>query len=158
MPVGWPLSACPRLSSTAVAARPIARSPAPASARAPSATRPRSPRIREGPTVRNRDINRVNERTKGAPMPPAARVSDTHTCTMIDPGPKPHMVGPVGGPIKPPCSTTVETDHLGQARATDQLQCLTPPPNFIVTGSTSVDVDGLMAARQTDKTMHPPPG
>jgi hypothetical protein len=52
----------------------------------------------------------------------------------------------------------VLTDNLAQARATDKLICATPPPNFIVTGSTSVDVDNLMAARATDKTMHPPPG
>jgi uncharacterized Zn-binding protein involved in type VI secretion len=89
-------------------------------------------------------------------MPPAARVTDTHVCTMADPPvPTPH----VGGPIKPPCSTTVKTNSLGQARATDQLQCTgSPAPNFIVTGSTTVLVNGLMAARQTDKTMHPPPG
>jgi uncharacterized Zn-binding protein involved in type VI secretion len=75
---------------------------------------------------------------------------------MLDPPvPTPH----VGGPIKPPCSTTVQTNGLGQARATDQLQCTgSPAPDFIVTGSTTVMIDNLMAARQTDKTMHAPPG
>jgi uncharacterized Zn-binding protein involved in type VI secretion len=59
----------------------------------------------------------------------------------------------------PPCSATVLTDNLAQARATDQLQCSgSPARDFIVTGSTSVDIDGLMAARQTDLTMHMPAG
>lgn len=32
------------------------------------------------------------------------------------------------------------------------------PPNFIVTGSGTVEIDGLPAARIDDRTMHPPPG
>ena len=30
-----------------------------------------------------------------AGMPPAARIGDNHTCPMVDPGPKPHVGGPV---------------------------------------------------------------
>ncbi len=81
-------------------------------------------------------------------MPPAARVSDFHACPMVT-GVVPH----VGGPVIPPCSITVKSDDLNQARATDQAQCV-GPPDFIVTGSSSVFVNDLMAARQTDKTMH----
>jgi uncharacterized Zn-binding protein involved in type VI secretion len=74
---------------------------------------------------------------------------------MADPGPSPH----VGGPIQSPASPDVETDNLAQARATDRLQCTgSPNPNFITTGSTTVDINNLMAARQGDMTMHPPPG
>ncbi|OQW91961.1 MAG: hypothetical protein BWK78_03100 [Thiotrichaceae bacterium IS1] len=85
---------------------------------------------------------------------PAARVSDIHECST--PTPSPH----VGGPINPPCSPTVLTNNLAQARATDQLTCTGSPatPNFIVTGSSTVLINGKMAARETDKTMHPPPG
>jgi uncharacterized Zn-binding protein involved in type VI secretion len=64
-------------------------------------------------------------------------------------GPKPH----VGGPIIPPNSTTVQADGLFQARATDKATCA-GPPDFIVTGSSTVLVNGLMAARQLDMTMH----
>jgi uncharacterized Zn-binding protein involved in type VI secretion len=82
---------------------------------------------------------------------PAARVTDPQVCAC--PTPNPHG----GGPILPPCSLNVVTNALPQARATDQAVC-PGPPNFIVTGSSSVMVDGLMAARMTDKMMHPPPG
>ena len=85
---------------------------------------------------------------------PAARNTDRHVCFRVT-GVVPH----VGGPIKPPASPSVETNMLPAARVTDQLQCAgSPVPDFIVTGSTSVMIDGLMAARQTDKTMHGPPG
>lgn len=88
-------------------------------------------------------------------MPPAARVNDYHVCNLVDPGPVAHM----GGAIKPPASPNVDTNRLAAARTTDQLQCMgSPAPDFIVTGSTTVLINGQMAARQTDKTMHPPPG
>lgn len=87
-------------------------------------------------------------------MPAAARLGDFHECPSLDPGPIPH----VGGAILPPCSPDTFVNSLGQARVTDRLQCLTPAPNFIVTGSGSVSVNGLPAARKGDKTMHPPPG
>jgi uncharacterized Zn-binding protein involved in type VI secretion len=68
--------------------------------------------------------------------------------------PVPH----VGGPVQPPCSTNVQTNNLAQARGTDRLTCSGGPPNFIVTGSGTVLVNNLPAARLTSKTMHPPPG
>lgn len=68
--------------------------------------------------------------------------------------PVPH----VGGPVLPPCSTNVQTNNLPQARGTDRLTCSGGPPNFIVTGSGTVLVNNLPAARLTSKTMHPPPG
>lgn len=82
-------------------------------------------------------------------MPAAARVTDNHVCPMSD-GPKPH----VGGPIMPPCSINVLTNSIPQARVTDRAVCVSPAPDFIVTGSSTVLVNGLMAARLTDKTMH----
>lgn len=85
-------------------------------------------------------------------MPPAARLLDMHQCNMST-GPVPHT----GGPILSPNSTTVLTGFLPQARATDKCLCV-GPPDFIVTGSGSVLVDGLNAARKTDRTMHQPAG
>jgi uncharacterized Zn-binding protein involved in type VI secretion len=85
-------------------------------------------------------------------MKPAARVGDNHVCTTPTP------VAHVGGPVQPPCSVNMLTDGRPQARASDRLTCAVPPPNFIVTGSGSCLIDGLPAARMTDKTMHPPSG
>jgi uncharacterized Zn-binding protein involved in type VI secretion len=86
-------------------------------------------------------------------MPDAARVDDKHTCP--DPTPAAH----VGGPIVAPCSPNVETNSKPQARATDKLDCVPVGlKNFIVTGSASVEINGKLAARKTDFTMHPPPG
>lgn len=85
-------------------------------------------------------------------MKPAARLTDPHECSM--PTPKPH----VGGPIVPPCSSTVIIDGYAAARATDCARCQVPGPNFIVTGSATVSFDRLPAARVDDHTMHPPPG
>lgn len=82
---------------------------------------------------------------------PGARVRDLHECKT--PVPKPH----VNGPIAPPCSLDVEYDGRAAARASDRALCQVPP-NFIVTGSGTVSVNGLPAARLDDLTMHPPPG
>lgn len=86
-------------------------------------------------------------------MPEAARVTDNHVC------PCPTPTAHVGGPIDAPASANVETNSLGAARATDLLTCTgVPAKNFIVTGSTTVEINGKLAARKTDKTMHPGPG
>lgn len=63
----------------------------------------------------------------------------------------------VGGPILPPNSPDVVTGFFPQARATDKALCV-GPPDFIVTGAATVLVNGLPAARKTDRTMHQPPG
>lgn len=81
-------------------------------------------------------------------MPPAARVTDMHTCPMAD-GPVPH----VGGPILPPCEPTVLIGFLPAARVTDQLTCV-GPPDVIVKGSATVMIGDLPAARIGDNTAH----
>lgn len=81
-------------------------------------------------------------------MPPAARVSDMHTCPMFD-GPKPH----VGGPILPPCSTNTMIGFLPAARVTDKATCV-GPPDIIVKGSMGVMINNLPAARIGDMTAH----
>jgi uncharacterized Zn-binding protein involved in type VI secretion len=81
-------------------------------------------------------------------MPPAARVSDMHTCPMAS-GPVPH----VGGPIIPPCEPTVLIGFLPAARVSDQLTCV-GPPDVIVKGSATVLIGYLPAARLGDNTAH----
>lgn len=81
-------------------------------------------------------------------MPPAARVTDMHTCPMAE-GPVPH----VGGPILPPCEPTVLIGYLPAARVTDQLTCV-GPPDVIVKGSSTVLIGDLPAARIGDNTAH----
>lgn len=81
-------------------------------------------------------------------MPPAARVSDMHTCPMAT-GPVPH----VGGPILPPCAPTVMIGMLPAARVTDMATCV-GPPDTIVKGSSSVMIGSLPAARLGDQTAH----
>jgi uncharacterized Zn-binding protein involved in type VI secretion len=84
-------------------------------------------------------------------MPPAARLTDMHTCPMVTPGtpPIPH----VGGPILPPCEPTVLIGMLPAARVTDMALCV-GPPDSIVMGSPTVLIGNLMAARIGDPTTH----
>ena len=84
-------------------------------------------------------------------MPPAARVSDMHTCPMQTPGvpPIPH----VGGPIIPPGAATVLIGGLPAARVGDSLVCV-GPPDTIVKGSATVMISGMPAARVGDSCAH----
>ncbi len=81
-------------------------------------------------------------------MPPAARVTDMHTCPMVT-GIVPH----VGGPILPPCCPTVLIGYLPAARITDMATCV-GPPDIIVKGSATVMINYLPAARLGDQTAH----
>ena len=81
-------------------------------------------------------------------MPPAARITDMHTCPMQEPGPVPH----VGGPIVVGCPT-VFIEGLLAARVGDQATC-TGPPDTILAGSATVLIGGMPAARMGDATMH----
>ena len=84
-------------------------------------------------------------------MPPAARLTDMHTCPMVTPGlpPIPH----VGGPVIGPCAMTVLIGGLPAARVSDMAVCV-GPPDTIIKGSTSVMILGLPAARVGDSTAH----
>ena len=81
-------------------------------------------------------------------MPPAARVTDMHTCPMVT-GVVPH----VGGPILPPCCPTVMIGFLPAARVTDLATCA-GPPDVITKGSATVMIGFLPAARIGDLTAH----
>lgn len=80
---------------------------------------------------------------------PAARVSDMHVCPMVDPGPKPH----VGGPILPAGAPTVLIGGLPAARMGDKATCA-GPPDSIVSGAFPVPIESNPAARMTDQTAH----
>ena len=81
-------------------------------------------------------------------MPPAARITDMHTCPMVT-GVVPH----VGGPILPPCCPTVWIGMLPAARVGDMALCV-GPPDVIAMGSSSVMIGGMPAARLGDMTVH----
>ena len=85
-------------------------------------------------------------------MPPAARITDMHTCPMQDPtpvGPKPH----VGGPILPPGCPTVLIGGLPAACMGDPATCV-GPPDAIAKGSMTVLIGGRPAARMGDSMAH----
>jgi uncharacterized Zn-binding protein involved in type VI secretion len=63
------------------------------------------------------------------------------------------VVPHVGGPILPPCATTVLTGGMCQARVGDMLTCA-GPLDVIAVGSSTVLVSGQPAARLGDQTAH----
>lgn len=82
-------------------------------------------------------------------MPPAARITDMHICPMVEPGPVPH----VGGPILPAGEPTVLIGGLPAARVGDKAVCV-GPPDTITAGSGTVLIGGKPAARMGDSTAH----
>ena len=81
-------------------------------------------------------------------MPAAARLSDMHTCPKVEPGPVPHVGGPItaGEP-------TVLIGFTAAAREGDKATC-TGPPDGIKRGEPTVLIGGQPAARQGDPTEH----
>lgn len=84
-------------------------------------------------------------------MPPAARLTDMHTCPMQTPGvpPIPHVGGPVVGPGVP----TVLIGAMVAAVVGDNAVCV-GPPDAIAKGSATVMIGGRPAARMGDTTVH----
>ena len=80
-------------------------------------------------------------------MPPAARLSDLHTCPMVT-GVVPHVGGPVVAGFP-----TVLIGNLPAARVGDMVTCV-GPPDTIVKGSASVMIGNMPAARLGDSTAH----
>lgn len=81
-------------------------------------------------------------------MPPAARLSDMHTCPLFS-GPVPH----VGGPVTGPGVATVIIGNMPAAVVGDLLACV-GPPDAIAMGSSTVLIGGRPAARVGDLTAH----
>lgn len=81
-------------------------------------------------------------------MPPAARLTDMHSCPMVT-----ALVPHVGGPVMGPGVPTVIIAALPAAVLGDSCVC-TGPPDSIVMGSTTVMIGGKPAARMGDPTAH----
>lgn len=81
-------------------------------------------------------------------MPPAARLTDMHTCPAVT-GIVPH----VGGPIIGPGVATVLIASMPAAVLGDNCTCVGPPAT-IVKGSGTVMIGGKPAARLGDSTAH----
>ena len=81
-------------------------------------------------------------------MPPAARITDMHTCPMVT-GVVPH----VGGPVLPAGCPTVLIGNLPAARVGDMALCV-GPPDVIAKGSATVMIGNMPAARIGDLTAH----
>jgi uncharacterized Zn-binding protein involved in type VI secretion len=81
-------------------------------------------------------------------MPPAARLTDMHSCPMVT-GIVPH----VGGPVIGPGEATVMIAGLPAAILGDNCVCV-GPPDTIVKGSATVMIGGKPAARLGDTTAH----
>lgn len=81
-------------------------------------------------------------------MPPAARLTDMHTCPAAN-GPVPH----VGGPIVGPGEATVLIGGLPAAVQGDNCVCVGPTAT-VSKGSGTVMIGGSPAARMGDTTAH----
>jgi uncharacterized Zn-binding protein involved in type VI secretion len=81
-------------------------------------------------------------------MPPAARITDSHTCPAVT-GIVPHVGGPIIGPGVP----TVLIGGLPAAVLGDRVTCVGPPAT-IIEGSATVMISAQPAARMGDSTSH----
>lgn len=81
-------------------------------------------------------------------MPPAARITDMHTCPKVEPGPVPHVGGVVvvGEP-------TVKIGFLPAARVGDTEVCI-GPPDSVSQGEPTVIIGHKPAARLGDPSSH----
>jgi uncharacterized Zn-binding protein involved in type VI secretion len=79
-------------------------------------------------------------------MPPAARISDNHTCPKVDPPPH------VGGPVSSGASNVL-IGYMPAARVGDKAVCV-PAVDTISKGEPSVVIAGKDAARLGDPTEH----
>ena len=81
-------------------------------------------------------------------MPPAARISDMHTCPKVEPGPVPHVGGPVAAG-----EPTVLIGFMPAARVGDMAVCI-GPPDSISQGENTVLIGNKPSARLGDPTSH----
>jgi uncharacterized Zn-binding protein involved in type VI secretion len=81
-------------------------------------------------------------------MPAAARITDMHTCPLVN-GTVPH----VGGPLIPGSNTKVFIGGLPASIVGDSCVCVGPTDSLAV-GSSSVFIAGSSAVRMGDATAH----
>jgi uncharacterized Zn-binding protein involved in type VI secretion len=79
---------------------------------------------------------------------PAARITDMHTCPKVEPGPVPH----VGGPIVTGAASVI-IEGQPAAKVGDTLTCV-GPPDTVAQGSPTILIEHQPAARVGDKTTH----
>ena len=79
---------------------------------------------------------------------PSARIGDNHVCPAVNPGPVPH----VGGPIVAGCGTVIVAG-MPAARIGDSCVCV-PAMDSIAAGSGTVMIGGKPAARLGDSCAH----
>ncbi|MBA3544993.1 MAG: PAAR domain-containing protein [Nannocystis sp.] len=83
-------------------------------------------------------------------MPEAARISDMHSCPKVEPGPVPHVGGPVFAG-----SGNVLIGYLPAARVGDAMVCFpVGPSDSIKAGAATVLINHCSAARRTDPGSH----
>lgn len=83
-------------------------------------------------------------------MPPAARIGDMHVCPKVEPGPVPHVGGPIVGPPTPPI---VMIGFMPAAVVGHMCVCV-GPPDSISAGSSKVKIGNKPAARMGDSCGH----
>lgn len=86
----------------------------------------------------------------GDEMPKASRTGDNQTCPQVDPGPTPH----VGGPVTTGCATVLVEGAPGAHVGSLALCVGCGRTTQIGSGCRSVFICGSMAARLGDTTCH----
>ncbi|MEP7455224.1 PAAR domain-containing protein [Phyllobacterium sp. SB3] len=85
------------------------------------------------------------------PAMPVTLKGHMHTCPMVDPGPRPH----VGGPVVSTGQSFVKVNGIPIATVTDKCLCSGVPTTAAITGGSSVaKIDGKKIARVTDSCEH----
>lgn len=80
---------------------------------------------------------------------PVSLMGHNHVCPMVDPGPKPH----VGGPVVNPGQTMVRVNGLPMATVGGTCTCV-GPPDTMNQGSAIVKIMGKGVVRMGDGTAH----
>jgi uncharacterized Zn-binding protein involved in type VI secretion len=80
---------------------------------------------------------------------PIALKGHHHTCPMVDPGPKPHIGGPVSQ-----TQSLVKVNGIPVAVVGDKCICIGDGLDTITSGSSIVRIDGKAVARLGDSTGH----
>ena len=79
---------------------------------------------------------------------PAARIGDMHVCPMVNPGPVPHVGGPISGGVPTVIICGIPAATIGK------MAVCVGPPDTIAKGSATVLIGSMPAARLGDMTAH----
>ena len=82
---------------------------------------------------------------------PVTLKGQMHVCPMVDPGPRPH----VGGPVKSTSQSFVKVNGIPIATVGDKCMCTGVPTTAAITGGSSVaKINGKKIARVADTCEH----